>query len=532
MSSLWTPSRRHFLGLSAAALGAGLLARPALAQSPQHGGTLSVVAASEPPTMTGIAHTGVTFTSPKSTEGLLTFDFDLNPKPLLATQWSISPDGLAYTFTLRQGVKFHDGTPFTAADVAYSISTIKEVHPRGRVTFANLTGIETPDEHTVVLKLSKPAPYLLPALSASETPIVPRHLYEGTAADANPVNNAPIGTGPWVFKEWVRGSHIVWDRNPDYWDQPRPYADQLILRIIPDGSARAAAIETGEINLAPQSPVPLSELARFSTLPNIGVEQRGYSYFNNISRIEFNFDRPYFADVRVRKAFAHLIDRNVIHQTALYGYGTPIPGPISASLTKYYVPDLPTYPIDLAKAEALLDEAGYPRGTDGIRLRLTHDPHPSAEYYKRGGEYIRQALAAAGIEVSLRTQDFATYIKRVYTDRDFDFTFHGMSNLFDPTVGVQRLYWSKNFKPGIPFTNGSHYASDKVDALLEAAAVEVDAARRLELFTAFQRQVVEDVPDIGVVSGVELTLYDKRVADHTIGAEGLNDGLAYAHFTA
>jgi peptide/nickel transport system substrate-binding protein len=107
-----------------------------------------------------------------------------------------------------------------------------------------------------------------------------------------------------------------------------------------------------------------------------------------------------------------------------------------------------------------------------------------------------------------------------------------MSNLFDPTVGVQRLYWSKNFKPGIPFTNGSRYVSAKVDALLEAAAVEVDSEARLADFAGFQAHVVEDLPDINVVSSPDMTLYDRRIADHTVGAEGIAGSLAYAHFVA
>ncbi|TIU26064.1 MAG: ABC transporter substrate-binding protein, partial [Mesorhizobium sp.] len=130
----------------------------------------------------------------KVTEGLLTYDFDLTPRPLLATEWSVSDDGLRYTFKLREGVKWHDGKPFTSVDVAYSIATIKEVHPRGRNTFLNLTDIQTPDPLTVTLVLSKPAPYLITALAAPETPIVPKHLYEGTKAAENPVNNAPVGT--------------------------------------------------------------------------------------------------------------------------------------------------------------------------------------------------------------------------------------------------------------------------------------------------------------------------------------------------
>ncbi|MDK4715082.1 ABC transporter substrate-binding protein [Rhizobium sp. CNPSo 4039] len=530
MTRLSTITRRSFL-LSSAALGAIAVTGTTVHAAPSRGGTATLLLSAEPPVLTTIAHTAFNsvYVSPKVTEGLLTYDFDLNPQPLLAKQWSVSDDGLRYTFKLRDGVKWHDGKPFTADDVVFSIKTLKDVHPRGRNTFLNLVEIETPDPLTAILVLSKPAPYLITALAASESPIVPRHLYEGTKVAENLVNLAPVGTGPFKFKEWIRGSHIVYERNPDYWDQPRPYLDQLIVRFIPDAAARSIAIETGEIDLAPSTPVPLSDLDRLKGVASLAFETRGYQYSNGVSRIEFNLERPVFKDVRVRRAFAHVIDRKVIRNTINYGYGEPIPGPINPNLAKWFVADLKTYPIDLAAAEKLLDEAGHPRGSDGVRLRLNLDYVPSGEPYSRGSEYIRQALAKVGVEVTVRAQDFATYTKRIYTDRDFDFAYEGMSNLFDPTVGVQRLYWSKNFKPGVPFSNGSAYSNPKVDALLEAAAIEVDPQKRVEQWREIQEILVEDLPALDIVSQPELTIYNKRIADHTLGGEGIAGSLAYAY---
>jgi len=531
------PSRRALFGYAGVAglLGlSGGLARAAETGVPKKGGTVSLLLAAEPPTLTTIAHTAynTVIVSPKVTEGLLTYDFDLTPRPQLAVGWEVSPDGLTYRFRLRPGVTWHDGKPFTAADVAFSIQALKTAHPRGRSTFLNLVEVRTPDPLTAELVLSKPAPYLLTALAASETPIVPRHIYESGPVESNPANNAPIGTGPFVFKEWVRGSHILYERNPNYWDAGKPYIDRLIVRLIPDAAARVAAIESGDVQIASNSPVPLADVERLRALPHLTFETRGYQYTNNISRIEFNLDRPAFKDVRVRRAIAHAIDRTVVRDVVNYGYGTPIVGPISASLSKFYYPDLKGYPVDPKAAERLLDEAGFPRGADGVRLRLTHDYVPSGDLYRRGADYVKQALGRIGIEVTVRSQDFPTYTKRVYTDRDFDFTFNGMSNLFDPTVGVQRLYWSKNFKPGVPFSNGSHYANPEVDRLLEAAAVEIDPQKRFDLFVAFQKILVEDVPDFGVLSTTDFTLHHKTVAGHTVGAEGVTGNLADVHYTA
>jgi peptide/nickel transport system substrate-binding protein len=156
-----------------------LSALPARAQpAPRRGGTVTLLIEPEPTSLVCFNTTGgpIVATSPKVTEGLLDYDYDLTPRPELAVSWSISQDNLRYTFRLRPGVKFHDGKDFTSADVAFSIALAKEAHPRGRNTFANVTTVETPDPLIAVIVLSNPAPYLLYALAAGETPIVPRHI--------------------------------------------------------------------------------------------------------------------------------------------------------------------------------------------------------------------------------------------------------------------------------------------------------------------------------------------------------------------
>jgi peptide/nickel transport system substrate-binding protein len=526
-------SRRAILG-SLAATGLAPLGAQRANATARHGGTLTVLIDPEPPVLLTVANTAGAslYTSSKTNEGLLTYDFNLNPRPQLATSWSVSEDGLEYTFKLRSGVRWHDGQDFSSADVAFSIETLKQVHPRGRSTFANVSTIRTPDPLTAILVLSRPAPYLLTALAASETPIVPRHLYEGTQAASNKLNNAPIGTGPFRFKEWVRGSHITYERNPDYWDKPKPYIDHLIFVVMPDPSARSAALESGSVDLAPGAPVPFSDLDRLSKIPRLRFVTDGYQYINSVARVEFNLDRPYLAKRAVREAIAHVVDRETILQVPFFGYGEIALGPISPQLKHFAAPDLPFYRHDPKQAEQLLDQAGYPRGPDGVRLRLTHDYLPYGDSFPRVADYLKQSLRRIGIDVTIRSQDFAAYIKRVYTDRDFDFTINSMSNLFDPTVGVQRLYWSKNFRIGVPFSNGAHYINPEVDRLLESAAIETNAARRLQDFTDFQRLVIQDLPDITLATMYYATITDRKVIDHTVGADGVAGNLADVYIDA
>ncbi|MCJ9753561.1 ABC transporter substrate-binding protein [Neorhizobium sp. BETTINA12A] len=518
-----TPTRRALL-LSTVALAAAA-AVPHMSQAQDEtprGGSVSINIGTEPPVLVLIAHSAgaAYYISGKATESLLTYDRSFNPQPLLATEWKVSEDGLRYWFKLRQGVRWHDGKDFTAEDVAFSILALKENHPRGRATFASVQKANVLNSHEVELLLSKPAPYLLSAFASFEAPIVPKHLYEGTKVAENPHNVAPVGTGPYKFVEWVRGSHALFVRNEDYWGSPKPYLDQIIFRFIIDPAAAVAAIETGEVQVSTAN-LPLTDIDRLKANPNLVVDTTPAAYSPSIARAEFNLENKYLADIKVRHAIAHAVDKDFIVNTVYLGYATRLDGPVSPDLAKFYNPDLPKYEFNPAKANQLLDEAGYKRGADGFRFKLFIDPTQPSGPPKQTAEYFAQALGKVGIKVELRSQDFATFVKRVFTDRDFDIAIEGMSNLYDPTVGVQRLYWSKNFKPGVPFTNGSKYFNPEVDRLLETAAVEVDPKKRQQLFNDFQKLVVQDLPTLDIVTPSVITVYDKRVKNLKIGVEDL-----------
>ncbi|MFM0359405.1 ABC transporter substrate-binding protein [Paraburkholderia sediminicola] len=531
------PGRRHaLLGLAGSAAGIALGPFIPLAQaavqastvSPRRGGRLTVLVNPEPNALVNFATTAGAEQriSPKVTEGLLAYDFNVQPRAQLATGWAISPDGLQYTFRLREGVRWHDGQPFTSKDVAVSIGLLKQYHSRGRSTFANVFEVQTPDSHTALLKLSKPAPYLIYALAASESPIVPAHIYGSGNPLENPHNIDPIGTGPYRFKRWERGSHVVFVRNPDYWDAPKPYIDELIVRFINDPAARAVALETGELDLAGENPVPLLDIQRLQALPHLALETRGYSYNAAQTQLQFNLDNRYLAKQKVREAIAHSIDRQTILRSVWYGYGIVAPSPISPLLTQFYDPSVPTLPYDLAKAEQLLDEVGLPRQSNGFRFPLTIDFNPYDSTFARLAEYLRQTLRRVGIESTVRSQDFAPYVKRIYTDREFDLDANFLGNTFDPTVGVQRLYWSRNFKKGVAFSNASHYDNPEVDRLLEAAAVENDPRTRIDYFRKFQQVVARDLPIVDLITLKQVTLYNKRVHNHTVTADGLGGNMA------
>lgn len=525
-------SRRHFNHLllvgSAAALGLpGLALGQTVAGGqtggdPVRGGTLKLAYTLEP----GSALFAINTSSgtgqaigPKVVEGLFTFDYDLNPLPLLATDWAVSGDGLRYTFKLREGVKWHDGKPFTSDDVAFSIQRLKEAHPRGGITYQNLGTVETPDPHTAVIVLSKPAPYLITALSSSESPIVPRHIYEALPLQQGQTLATAIGTGPFKLVEWQPGSHLIFDRNPDYWDEGKPYLDRVILRIITDPAARAAALETGEVDIG-ANPVPLTDLERFKQNPALVVDDTIYAYAGQQQQLFFNFDRDIWKDRRVRLAVAKAIDLNRFVDIVTYGTGLVSPSPIAVTLTKFHDASISQHPFDPAAAEQLLDEAGYPRGANGFRfkVRLLYNTFLSPSY----ADFISNALRAVGIEAEIVRLDLPTYLRTVYNDRNFDLTIESLSNLFDPTLGVQRAYWSNNIKKGVPFSNAAGYSNPEVDALLEAAAIEIDEAKRRELWVRFQNIIHDEVASVDLIVPGHQIIANKKVKNFVTGGQGIN----------
>lgn len=519
-------TRRHLV--ASAALIAAARPEASWAQAAARGGTIRMVAP-EPTMLTGAFNSAgqIYMISAKFFDGLVTYDFDFNPKPQLALSWDIAPDTKTFTFRLRPNVKWHDGKPFTAADVAFSAMQVwKTAHPRGRATYANLEAVDTPDPLTVVFRFSKPAPYVINALHSIESQILPRHLYEGQDLATNPRNTAPIGTGPFRFTEWKRGQYVTMERNPDYWDQPKPYADKLVIRFIPDPAARSAAFEAGELDVGGSLPVALADAERLAALPSLSLPERGDEALAAMTYLEFNLRKPPFDDVRVRRAVAHAIDRRFLLKNVWYGLGKPSTGPVSSAMTKFYAPVTRAYPYDPALAQTMLDEAGHKRGAGGIRFRITHDPLPGSDLYTGTGEYFRAAMARIGIAVEVRNQDFPTFYRRIYTDNDFDTTNFAAFNLTDPTMGVQRFYWSKNILKGVAFSNGSGYSNPEVDRLLEAAQVEPDAKTRYDLFARFQQIAMDDLPNLPLGDVRWFSLVNARAQNVIASPFGVHDGFA------
>jgi peptide/nickel transport system substrate-binding protein len=511
MKSLNGTRRRDLL--LAGASGALWLPRSLRADhAPVRGGTLVIGPGPEltTPLTSAVTTAGLAqLVSGKVFDGLMTYDEQLRPVPQLATSWTQSRDGRTLTFRLRPGVTWHDGHPFGSADVAFSVEVWRKHHSRGRSTFAFVDAVDTPDARTVVFRLSQPCPYLMTVLmSPVEAQVIPKHVYGGGDILANPAVNAPIGTGPFRFVRWDRGSQIVLERNPRYWDAPKPHLDRVVLRFSPNASANVAALESGGLHVA--TLLPLGEVERVSRNPRLTVVRKARSYATGVSALGFNLERPVFRDVRVRRAFAHALDRDFIVKNIFFGHATAIDSPIPPAFADFATNDVPRYAFDLKRAEQLLEEAGLRRGAGGIRLTVTNDQAPTGPL-PAVAQHLRSNLARIGVQLQLRTQDFGQFVNRVYTRRDFDTAFYSGNAGPDPAIGTQRFYWSKNIQPGVAFSNAEAYANPEVDRLLEAGQVETDPVKRRQLYVDFQRLVQTDLPRVPFVSTEALLVIDRRV---------------------
>lgn len=500
---------------------------------PRTGGTLVVAPAGEPAMLVSAFDSTMTncIIGSKILEGLVTYDVDLNPVPALAESWAIARDGKTVRLTLRRGVTWHDGRDFTAEDVAFTLQKVwRELHPFGHAVYDNVETVTTPDPHSLILRLSAPAAYLFAFLNSYGAQVLPRHIYEGTDIRANPANLAPIGTGPFRFDRWERGSHIRLIRNPHYWRAGQPALDEVIYRFIPDAAARTAALQAGEVDLAPGNAIPLLSLHRFADSDRFELNRDEGRFLSTIGLVIINVRHGPLADPRVRRALLHAIDREALIRLVYRGYGKVATGPIPSSVKRYYSDDVAHYPYDPARAAALLDEAGLDPGADGVRLTLRMDFASTDSL--RQVQFLRQTLGKVGIRIILRSQDFLGFLRQVFTEQDFDLAVSGLHMLPDPTLGVQRLYWSKNIRKGVPWTNGSGYVNRELDAIMEQAQHEGDDTLRKALIKRWQQIVQTDLPVLNLVEVQWISVNAARLSRPSRQGDGLFDTLGDARFVS
>lgn len=481
--------------------------------TPLYGGTLVVARFPDLVTCNGALSTDVTASQIMGNihDSLTRQNAAFEVKPELATSWQISEDGKTITFKLRDDVKWHDGTPFTSADVKFTYENIiSKLHARGRINIGDaLESVETPDDYTAIFHMKEPRSTLMWQINGAEGPIVAKHIFEGqdlTNGDAATCKTLPIGTGPFKATEYIPGESFTVVRNPDwwgtkgtYWGSGQPYLDSIVYAFMPDVTARVNCLESGQCGYVGMLMFPENEVARFKSMPgrtvnyDCTVQQIGVT-----NRYGLNLNREVLKDKRVRQALSLALDRDLINQQVYFGNGTPTatfvpPGHpwYSSSMDKYLKRDVDT-------ANQLLDEAGYPRGADGTRfeLNLITDTRSTQSDL---GKVFQLMMQDIGVKVNLEILEFPAMTEKVYMKHDFD-VWAGVNGVGADPFGT---FMATSNIGDAPFNNSAAYSNPAMDELISQFRQEFEPTKQNEIMHKMVDISAEDVPYIEVMN----TLY-------------------------
>ncbi len=411
-------------------------------------------------------------------ENLVQADENGNLHGQLAVSWEVSPDALVYTFHLRTGVLFHDGTPCDAEAVRQSFLRAMDPqtrHPR-REFFAGIAAIETPNPQTVRFLLKAPDASFLAVLALGDSVIVP--------AGAADLARRPVGTGPFQFGEWRPGYSVRLVRFTGYYVPQVPALDALTYRFIPDPAVQLAALRAGDVDVVAE------------VVPEVAATLAGDPKLRVISRpqdlvqiLATNTARAPFSDLRVRQALAHAVDRDQLIALVGYGFASPIGSHLAPSAL-YYADMTWVHPYDPAKARELLAAAGYPNGFATTLTLPSNYP-----FHVRTGELLAAQLAQVGIRVELRLVDWGTWLGRVFGQADYDLTVIAHIGRLDPALMLTP------YGPGRPdfyFRRG--WSSAELDALLRQGTATADQETRRLTYTAAQYLIAAEAVNVFLVA--------------------------------
>ncbi len=423
---------------------------------------------------------------------------DLKLYPDLAESWEASSDGREWTFHLREGVTFHDGTPFTSEAVRAHFEHAREpeVAASTSTRFEQITSIETPDDHTVILRTDEPFGPFLNYMTAYMRVTMSPASYE--EYEPKEVGLHPVGAGPYKVVEFKPNVSLTLERNEDYYGG-RPPLDRIVVIPVPEASARANLLRTGEVDLAED--IPAEEMASLDADPNINVLQKKSLYHHGVG---FNHDRPLFQDLRVRHAFNYAIDKATIVDAVFGGAATALDSPLAPGMIGYK--SIGVYTHDPEKAMALLAEAGWEDSDgdgvldkDGEPLQLTYIYVETALKAGEVAQALQSDLKKIGVDLQLRAIEPAAWGQTVAPERgEMDADLFLIS--FNPSAGSSTRYLTFDFRSnpeptGLPYEgNYGWYYNTEVDELLAEAWLDVDQQSRAQKLEGVQELLWEDAP--------------------------------------
>jgi peptide/nickel transport system substrate-binding protein len=513
------------------------VAGPAGAQNDRRGGKLIWAMGAEPATLAAYltVSPAAAQIGAKIYDGLLDYDADRQPVAALAERWETSRDGRTITFELRRDVVFHDGKPFTSADVQFSIiDVLRKHHPRGATVFQHVTAVETPDPHTAVLRLSEPAPYLLTALAAHESPMLPRHALADKLSGSEAAKIPPVvGTGPFKLTAPANGQPLRLTRNERYWREGAPALNVIEVRFIANEGERATLVESGEAHLV--SGLDTEAAKRASAAGTVRVKLDGADALAPMAVLSLNTARPPFDKPEVRQAMAFAIDRPALIGSVWHGFGRPGAGPIPQALTPERFRGLPmptnySPPDSLERANRLLDAAGLIRKEDGMRLMLVHDVAPLGPDWQRLSEVIELQLARVGIKVSSRFETIEAWMRRLGTAGDFSMASHVIYGLSDPAIGLHRTLHSGASQAPSHAANSPRWREPQADQLMDRAMTELDPVLRGQLYRGLQDLALKAAPYVWLAEMTPPVLVHRDVGNLMTAPLGLYGNFSAARF--
>jgi peptide/nickel transport system substrate-binding protein len=523
---MWTPSisrRATMLGT------AGLIAAPGASRAQaaaadiygpidreaRRGGTLTVAIANEPPNLdpfhqAGDARTAVTVLM---YQGLMFEHASGEARPLLAERMAISPDGLTYTFTLRRNVTFHTGQAMSSADVKYSYDYIRDPAngSPGAADFGAIAEIATPDDHTVVIRLSRPNASLPMTLTNRFGCVVPRDTFAADGARAR-LSQQSVGTGPFRLAEFRPQSHIRMARFPQYWEQGQPHLDAILFSVQPNAASLLQALRNRRADIA-LLPRP-QDAEQLRDVQGLGI---GTAPSLRQNSLDLDGNHAQLRDVRVRQAIALAIDKEAVMQAAIGGHGTVLGTTVAAMQESWGAPlsALPTQRPDLERARALLAEAGH---AGGFALDLVSII--GFEWMDPAAVTIAQQLQRIGIRLNIQRAELGVWLN-AFRSRNMRFTFNDWGTQPDPHILYYRHFRSP--PQGADFRN---WANADADRLLDQGMETADPAARRRIYVELQTLMSATVPTIMLFSPNLVTVSQARVRNYTQHPTGWWFGLA------
>lgn len=425
-------------------------------------------------------------------EGLVKPDKEGNLVPALASDYEISPDGLVYTFSLREGIKFHNEEAVTAQDVKYSIERcaglLDEKDPSVVVDTAlsNIKKVNVKDEKTIEILLKESNTELLGYLTV---PIIPKDYKEG--------DTKPVGTGPFQFVSYTPLESMVIEKNPYYYEEGKPYLDKVTFKIIANADAALMELQAGSIDIFPY--LTDSQAQQLEGTMNI-LE----GHMNLVQGLFLNNKVSPFDNIKVRKALNYAVDKQAILDMVAGGRGSIISTNMFPAYTKYYLEELnDVYPNDVNKAKDLLKEAGFP---DGFTFTITVPSN--YQYHVDTAQVIVEQLKEIGVTAKIKQVEWATWLSEVYTNRDYEATIVGLDARLSPRDAMDRY----EAKASNNFVN---YSNKEYDKTLDMAIKTIDEEEKVEDYHKLQTLLTEDAASVYLQDPPLLVAMNKKLGGYT-----------------